>query len=82
MMGKGGPAFPQLQFEVDQFSDRHTEATGGMTLRDYLAAAALTGLLANSYNDGENKPLSLATRLDMAEMAYWQADEMLKVRAK
>ena len=54
----------------------------GMNLRDYFAAAALTGLLANSYNDAINKPLSLATRLDIAEMAYAQADVMLLERER
>ena len=54
----------------------------GMTLRDYFAAAALTGLLANSYNDGENRPLSTATALEMSEMSYRQADAMLKARTE
>jgi hypothetical protein len=41
-----------------------------ITLRDFFAAAALTGLLANS------------ARCDAAEMALIFADEMLEARAK
>ena len=66
------PAFPQGGLPG---------APTGMTLRDYFAAAALTGLLANSFHDGVHKPLSHATNLEMAEMAYHVADEMLKRRA-
>lgn len=46
----------------------------GMTLRDYFAAAALTGVLANQYNKyslGESK---------FAEAAYSMADAMLEAR--
>lgn len=62
-----------------QFDDGSHQ--NGMTLRDYFAAAALTGLIANSYSDGVQKPLSHATNVEMADMAYGAADEMLKRRA-
>jgi hypothetical protein len=60
----------------------HQHAEGAANeLRDMFACAALQGMLGNSYNDGVNKPLSVATNLDMAEMAYAQADAMLKRRS-
>ena len=46
----------------------------GMSLRDYFAAAALTGILATQYED---PPLADS---DMAEWAYKVADAMLKER--
>ena len=39
----GGPAFPGLDY-IDQHGKKNPE---GMTLRDYFAAKALQGLLAN-----------------------------------
>ena len=73
-MSDGGPAFPNtFPNELDGYTYVH-----GMSLRDYFAAAALTGLIANSYyreeavhNDG------WAT---YSRMAYLQADAMLKAR--
>lgn len=57
----------------------HAEgATNG--LRDHFAAAALTGFCANSYSDGVQKPLSLASVKEMAEIAFSQADAMLAAR--
>jgi len=60
----GGPAFPQLGF-------------GGMSLRDYFAASALKGLLADS------RPGALthgSTKTEVAKHAYYYADAMLKAR--
>jgi hypothetical protein len=53
----GGPAFP-------------VQYVPGMTLRDYFASAALTGLVANSIPTGA------------AKEAYEYADAMLKERAE
>lgn len=59
----------------------HQHAEGGIQeLRDAFACTALTGLLSNSYNDGQFKPLSLATADEMADIAYTQAEAMLKRR--
>lgn len=58
---------------------QHADGTAS-ELRDAFAAAALTGFLSNSFSDGVNKPLSHATALEMAELSYRQADEMLKRR--
>lgn len=62
----GGPAFP-----VCYDKDHHW---GGMSLRDYFAAAALTGLLAHP-NQSTDVPA-------FAKAAYHFADAMLKEREK
>ena len=61
----GGPAFPAL---------KNHRVDSGMTLRDYFAGKALTGILADpEVNAG----------VDMVAMvAYAQADAMLKARNK
>lgn len=60
--GASGPrAFP---ISTDEFFDR------GMQLRDFFAAAALTGLLASAESG------------DFARRAYTLADEMIEQRAK
>ena len=67
----GGAAFPQA-FDPSGDIDPH----GGMTLRDYFAAQALTGYLAYSH------PASImGTFIDeSAKVAYEYADAMLKAR--
>jgi hypothetical protein len=50
------------------------------TLRDQFAMAALTGLLANSYNSGHSQPLAEAPSEMFSRFAYEQADFMLKQR--
>jgi hypothetical protein len=60
----GGSAFPTL--ETEQYHPQF-----GMSLRDYFAAAALTGLLG--CNDG-------ALHEEAAEDAYDYADAMLRAR--
>jgi len=49
-----------------------------ITRRDYFAAAAMQGLLANSYADGRSQPLSCANAMEIAAMARDQADHMIK----
>lgn len=61
----GGPAFPTPDF--------HLAHERGMSLRDYFAAAALTGLLAHE-RYGSESPSKLA------DYAYDQADMMLARR--
>lgn len=62
----GGPAYPA--------NETHglNSGTPGLTLRDYFAAAALTGALANLESNVGPSHLS--------NLAYRQADEMLKAR--
>ena len=61
----GGPAFPVEQHDKD-----------GMTLRDYFAAKAMQGLLADP--DWRQD----TTFEDTAYAAYEQADAMLKARGQ
>ena len=65
----GGPAFPNSR-HVGEL----TVVDGGMTLRDYFAAKAMQGLLADSNVIGSTKNVSTA--------AYKMADAMLAERNK
>jgi len=62
----GGPAFPDAEGQADY--------TGGMTLRDYFAAKAMQGAMAN--------PEVKETAGARSEWAYEIADAMLKEREK
>jgi len=75
----GGPAFPiEADYVRNDEGDGYkmnVEHSPGMSLRDYFAAAALTGMCANSlHND--------ATFTENAEDAYNAADVMLKARER
>ena len=74
----GGPAFPQLTVETCE-RDGHgdviepfTSVSGGMSLRDWFAGQALSGMMAipGRFHEGD------------AEIAYDAADAMLAQRAK
>ena len=67
----GGPAFPLPQ-GVETVAN-----TDGMTLRDYFAAVALQGLIAQSGGTALGSTVEIA-----AEYAYAAADAMLKERIK
>jgi hypothetical protein len=70
-MNTGGPAFPH-SYEV--MPDRELHTYFGMTLRDYFAAKAMQGMLANDIECGpEQVPIIVAS-------AYVLADAMLKAR--
>jgi hypothetical protein len=64
----GGPAFPSLARDGN-WQPHHD----GMSLRDYFAAKAIQGLLANNANYGTDDGL--------ARDAYEFADAMLRARA-
>ena len=67
----GGPAFPR-PFSIDDVDPDITyPAHAGMTLRDYFAAKALSGLVVN----GDNFNLTRLTAY-----SYEIADAMLKAR--
>jgi hypothetical protein len=66
------PAFPVL--------DGNTETSMGITKRQYFAAKAMQGMLANSYHDGDLKPLSEFDFKNIRDLAYFQADLMLEVK--
>lgn len=82
----GGPAFPHAQRLWDNDAQSWAvHSVGGMTLRDYFAAAALQGMLANpgmgraTYNalpEGEK------VCDEFARVAYSTADAMLTARGK
>ena len=68
----GGQAFPRQQWEYDGQNNVLQYQEEGMTLRDYFAAKAMQGRLAN--------PDWLASDERTAADAYQIADEMLKAR--
>jgi hypothetical protein len=75
----GGAAFPRPLVHVDMNQPGGTSmAQDGMTLRDYFAAAALTGLTKNdpAYLD------DVADYKWYAEASYELADAMLAEREK
>lgn len=81
MANDGGPAFPAEL--VERENGVHTLVmSSGMSLRDYFAAAALTGALAHGVSfKGKNaieKRQSLCNRA--ASIAYIAADAMLAAR--
>lgn len=65
----GGPAFPRT-FVGDESAASYFN--NGMTLRDYFAAKALSGLIAHPDGGGSFESL--------AEYAYKYAESMLKAR--
>lgn len=75
-MKKNQPAFP---IHPNVFGDDVCEFKG-MSLRDYFAAQALTGMLAYSINNAYNQ--SNGTVEDIAQGAYRFADAMLAEREK
>lgn len=85
-MSGGGPAFPGKVFSHYEVTATYrgqpvskqaiyTE-TPGMSLRDYFAAQALTGICSNDW------ALNNKTTNDCADWAYQMADSMLVERAK
>jgi hypothetical protein len=85
----GGPAFPGNPHHIDNVPDPKTGGTvatiyasqQGMTLRDYFAAKAMQGMLANT--DDSDARLHEQGRLFpiLARNAYEIADSMLKARS-
>lgn len=69
----GGPAFPLAASTGDPRDGVY--ATDGMNLRDYFAAAALTGLMRHPDSVGEKEET-------VAAWAYAAADAMIAERLK
>jgi hypothetical protein len=67
----GGPAFPAFEHHAGY---GQMLAVGGMTLRDYFAAKAMQGFMANKSNPMHYQPE------EDAQWAYMIADAMLKAR--
>jgi hypothetical protein len=79
----GGPAFPQdgkawLVGKDAQGFDLYQYGSGGMSLRDYFAAAALTGFCAAHNDQGD----WAGNCEQAAQEAYKMADFMLKARCE
>ena len=74
----GGPAFPSDRFDIQI---RANVSQYGMSLRDYFAAAAMTGLLSYvSIDDWRNAKFIRSSMY--AHTAYDIADTMLAKRSK
>ena len=69
----GGPAFPTGTYEYDGQNNVLQHQQGGMTLRDYFAGCAVSGLLSRGEYSGFDK---------IAAWAYLTADAMLAERVK
>lgn len=77
----GGPAFPVRDFWDPDESRRHEP---GMTLRDYLASRALTGIIAKSpYKSGTLAEMKASGDIEArVAAAYDYADAMIAYRNK
>lgn len=77
----GGPAFARPKSPKGEYTDSDVPgAQTGMTLRDYFAAKAASGLLSDHVARIEG--LSMTPVSAVAEYAYALADAMLAERAK
>lgn len=71
----GGPAFPVREHYNESQGVYVQYASDGMTLRDYFAAKALSGLCADGSTAGTKA-------VDLVAECYQLADAMLAERAK
>lgn len=74
----GGAAFPHEPYNVwigPNGSPEQVAASPGMALRDYFAAAALTGFLASDRRSTSDEDV-------ISESAYKLSDAMLEARKK
>jgi len=71
----GGPAFPCEQGNTPDGCWNQTFESG-MSLRDYFAAKAMQGILANPRRD------FLINATEITQQAYQVADAMIKARSK
>ncbi len=69
----GGPAFPSAFTYSDRDGDITTKITDGMTLRDYFAAQALSGLI---------QYVGYESIANVVEHSYKIADAMIAEREK
>ena len=73
---KSAFARPYSRDGLSKFSHDHYSQEG-LTKREYFAAMAMQGLLANSFSDGSQKHLSHASFEEISKMAVHQADTIL-----
>ena len=70
---KGWRAFPMVFEKIVGEGMKEINIQKGMTIRDYFAAKAMQGMLAE-------KGGGASTNIDLAMFAYRIADEMMKAR--
>ena len=77
-------AFPTPTFSInDEARVTAVGGEGGMDLRDYFAAMAMQVLMAETDGEGDDNPGAPRFESDqVAELAYDQADAMLRWRNK
>lgn len=80
MVNNGGPAFPRILSTIDHDGEQMHTGNNGMTLRDYFAAKAMTGLIAGSLSDGSHPGEDFPKMI--ALISYKLADSMLEERSK
>ena len=74
----GGPAFPESYVGADR---PHEGIGDGMTLRDYFAAKAMQSFISELDGPRDDHPGCPSwTNEQVADLAYAQADAMLKAR--
>ena len=76
----GGPAFPHDKYLRAEDGQWGTYAHGGMSLRDWFAGQALTGIFSACLHDTRGAGQSVEEML--AEKAFRIADAMLAAGAK
>lgn len=86
MNDNGGQAFPSSRTYTNDMGEVTSDSEDGMTLRDYFAAKAMTGLLALPDQPGSEPAVAfIGTRPEeaaawYANRAFTIADAMLKAR--
>ena len=79
----GGPAFPFGQTDIDSGQLVNGWGSEGMTLRDYFAAKALSGMIAQGVLGFTGRhPSNWGSSKGLSKSAYEIADAMLAERAK
>jgi len=76
ILNSNHPAFPVQAYPGDAANPKVRPNTG-MSMRDYFAAQAMSGLIANPEEFGEAAPVN-----DIADFAYTVANAMLERREK
>lgn len=76
----GGPAFPVVGLSQRNGQEIISVFNGGMTLRDYFAAAALTGLIASPHMHITNDGKVLDGIKDNTEASFKYANAMIAAR--
>ena len=72
---KGGPAFPVPTDLANKLGCVSSESDAGMSIRDYFAAKALSGMMSRKDSDGW-------TQREIASDCYKYADAMIKERER